>query len=44
MDSEYRAEKAALAFSFWAIIDANWQPWEIAQLVAWCKAFEDIRR
>ena len=41
MDSEYRSEKARITFEFWAIVDANWLPWEIAQLVAWCKAFED---
>ena len=41
MESEYRAEKVRVTFEFWALVDANWAPHEIAALVAWCKAFED---
>ena len=44
MDSEYRSEKAALSFAFWAIVDANWQPWEQNELARLWKAFEGIRR
>ena len=41
MDSAYREDKVRITMEFWALVDANWKPHEIAALVAWCKAFED---